>query len=146
MLVHWFPSTQVDSRTRGLSSSPRHAGQVVVHFVPEGMSESYGLMSSSHSQNAYLTPGSWLCELLSSLLQEHLGGPEAQLSPTEHRLALEIVQNHLNIQELDGLYCFERKWQNICQTAKLWNVIFTYMQDYWVRQKHNCQRHGTVAP
>ena len=87
MLVHWFPSTQVDSRTRGSSPSPLQAGQDVVHLVPEGMSVSYGLRSPSHVQEEYLTPAR-LSLIPSRALQEHLGGPEAQLSPTEHLVAL----------------------------------------------------------
>ena len=87
MIVHWFPSTQVDSRTRGSSPSPLQAGQDVVHLVPEGMSVSYGLRSPSHVQEEYLTPAR-LTLIPPRALQEHLGGPEAQLSPTEHLVAL----------------------------------------------------------
>ena len=59
-----------------------------MHLVPEGMSVSYGLRSPSHVQEEYLTPAR-LSLIPSRALQEHLGGPEAQLSPTEHLVALE---------------------------------------------------------
>ena len=60
-----------------------------MHLVPEGMSVSYGLRSPSHVQEEYLTPAR-LTLIPSRALQEHLGGPEAQLSPTEHLVALQL--------------------------------------------------------
>ena len=59
-----------------------------MHLVPEGMSVSYGLRSPSHVHEEYLTPAR-LTLIPSRALQEHLGGPEAQLSPTEHLVALQ---------------------------------------------------------
>ena len=46
----------------------------MVHLVPEGISESYGLRLPSHSQEEYLTPVCLVWELLSKMLQEHLNG------------------------------------------------------------------------
>ena len=109
MLVHWFPSTQVDSRTRGSSPSPLQAGQDVVHLVPEGMSVSYGLRSPSHVHEEYLTPAR-LSLISSRALHEHLGGPEAQLSPTEHLVALRSY----NLKTLTKKIPSKTYYGNVC--------------------------------
>ena len=69
-----------------------------MHLVPEGMSVSYGLRSPSHVQEEYLTPAR-LSLIPSRALQEHLGGPEAQLSPTEHLVALRSYKFKVLIEE-----------------------------------------------
>jgi len=53
------------------------------------MEEVYG-STVPHSHLAYLTP--FFSSALSRAVQKHLGGPEAQLSPTEHLPAVEQVE------------------------------------------------------
>ena len=78
----------------------------MVHVVPVGMSELYGLMPPSHFQEVYLTPFSLVWLLLSSRLQEHLGGPETQLSSTEQRLALSMIKDYAAIRIYIQKQCF----------------------------------------